>query len=209
MKLPRFSKLEVAMLVLGAILVSFLLFGCGSRREQVSHEERSDKKTIKTTTTSEKTVATPQGPQVVESIKTVIFTEEVAKGVTDSQLAGATTLEAPEAKAVIGAAANLVAPGLGGALGGALGWLTGTPQGATTGLCLTTLLAALTKRAVGTEKELTKTKRHFKAVVKGNSDFMQANPDMVAKFKEAQRSAQVDPELKAGVIAARVEQGQV
>ncbi len=190
-------------------LLMLFAVGCGSKREQASHEERSDKKTIKTTTIAEKTVATPQGPQVVESIKTTIFTEEVAKGVTDAQSVATTTLEAPELKALAGAAASIVAPGFGSILGGALGWLTGTPEGAATGLSLATLLAGLTKRMIGKEKELTKTKRHFKAVVKGNSDFMQANPDQAAKFKDAQRSAQVDPELKASVVEARVAEGKV
>lgn len=209
MKFSRFYWHEVVIILLAIAALLTLLCGCGTKREEVQHIEHQDQDTTRTTTVATTTKPTPQGPAVAETTTTTILTEHVAHGTQDARLDSVTTIQAPEIKAVIGAVAGIAAPGFGSLFGGALSWLTSTPEGAATGLSVGTLLTGLTKRAISKEIELKKTKRHFRAVVKGNSDFMQAHPEHADKLKQAQRSAQADPHLKASVVAARVEEGQV
>jgi len=202
-----FIKWEVVALVLAAIVVALLLTGCGSKREEIQRIEREDQATTRTTTVAETTKPTPQGPALVESTKTTTFTEQVAKGVTDAQIKSETTLQAPEVKAFVTAATGVIAPGFGGVISMALGWLTGTPDGAAVGLGTAGLMTALAKRGISGELNLRNKDRHLNAVVKGNSDFMQAHPEHADKLKASQRSAQVDPTLKAAVKQIRVDNG--
>lgn len=199
------TRILLALLVLS-------LSACGTEKREEKREERTDDRTTKTTTVVEKTIATPEGPKVVESVKTTTFTQEVANGETSTASVTETIITAPELKAVVDAvkpviagAANVVAPGFGSLISDLSNWFFRTPEGAATAIGVSAIVTAVTRRGVKGESDLRKKDRHLKAIVQGNSDFMQAHPDQADKLKEAQRSAQVDPELKAAVKKARLE----
>lgn len=193
---------------LSLVAITVLLCSCGTSRTESQRTESQSQTTTRTTTLAEVSKPTPAGTlAVAESTKTVAYSEQVAQGVVAAEIKAQTKLEAPELEKAAKALANVAAPGLGALISMSLGWLTTTPDGAATGLAGAGLLTALTRRGLNGERELRKKTRHLQSVVKGNSDFMQAHPDLADKLKDAQRSAQVDPELKAAVKQIRVEGG--
>ena len=210
-KKPPYTKWEVLLILLIAgTIASLLLSGCGSKREEAQHVERQDQTTIRTTTIAEVSKPTPAGTlAVVESTKTTTYTEQVAQGISDSKLTSTVTLQAPELGKIAGAIGGLACPGFGGAISGLFSWLTGSPEGAATGLAGAGVLSALVKRGIGGELKLRQKDRHLRAIVQGNSDFMQAHPEQAEKLKDAQRAAQVDPTIKATVKQIRVDGGLV
>lgn len=175
------------------LVFAFFLTGCGTVREAASVKNE--------TIVVETKGVTPEGKPYVEVEKT----ERIET--VDSK--AKTTIEVPEIKAIVSAATNAVAPGLGGILGGIFGWATGTPDGALTATGVLGLVGAVAKRGLDGERNLKKKTKYLEAVVEGNSNFMQAHPEHADLLKSHQRSAQVDPELKTAVKDVRIKRGLV
>ncbi len=186
-------------------LTIITLCGCTLTNRETAKTSEHETGTVTKTTTETAKPNEAGIPVLTERV--TIFTEQVEKGKASEQLKETLTVPLPPIGAMIEPLANVAAPGLGSALGGIFGWLTGTPEGAGTGLAAATLMAGLVKRGISGEIKTKKQDRHIRAIIKGNSDFMQAHPEHADKLKAAQRSAQADPELKAAVKQARVEGG--
>jgi len=175
------------------LVFAFFLIGCGTTREAASVKNE--------TITVETQGVTPEGKPYAEVEKT----ERVET--VDSK--AKTTVDAPEIKAIVTAAAAVTTPGLGGILGSIFGWAKGTPEGALATTGILGLVGAVAKRGLDGERNLKKTTSYLEAVVEGNSNFMQAHPEHADLLKSHQRSAQVDPELKTAVKDVRIKRGLV
>jgi hypothetical protein len=77
------------------IVLALLLVGCGTTREESSHEVRQDQSTTRTTTTATKTVPGPDGPVVAEVVETVSVAEQVGKSEANGTGTAATTVQLP------------------------------------------------------------------------------------------------------------------
>ncbi len=82
-----------------AILCLALLIGCGTSRDGDRKEQREDHQVERTTTVEETTEATPAGPVVTKSVRTVVDRELVASGSTTEATHQVMTVQAP---AVVG-----------------------------------------------------------------------------------------------------------
>jgi hypothetical protein len=210
-----------------ALAFVLLLSGCGSKREEFQRQERQDQTDTKVTTVREMAGVDTDGKPYTETETTTAFSQALTTGETASEIHAQTTLEAPELKAAAvaigGLVANVtklagqasafvsnpapaVAGGIGAALSGLAGWLTGTPEGAGTGLATALAVAGIVRRGINGERRLKESDRDFDAVVKGNSDFMQANTE-AAPLLKAHQSKAMDAATKKRVRESRLRQG--
>jgi hypothetical protein len=181
------------MRLLFPLVFAFFLAGCGTTRTEVHAE--------KEVTVAETKGVTPEGKPYTETT--------VTKRDEERHVEAKTVVEVPEIKAIVTAATNTVAPGLGGILGGIFGWATGTPDGALTASGTLGLVIAVARRGLEGERNLKKKTKYLEAVVEGNSNFMQAHPEYADLLKNHQRSAQVDEDLKGAVKAVRLKKGLI
>lgn len=206
-----------ALLIVG---MACCLTGCGAKREQTERREERRDTVEKETTVVETQGYAPDGTPVVLVTRTTRFREETSKAEADTQIRSTTTLHAPEALTRLASMAAGSAGGPAGlGLAALLGWLTTTPEGAGTGLAAGGMLTMATRKFLGAsrkasevdalrervaalEAERGEIEAAFSAVVRGNAIFLAENPEAVAAFKAAQRSAQADTTIKARVRRA-------
>ena len=95
----RLTKWEWALLAaIAGVVLTIFMSGCGSARKEASESTS----VTRTTSIAEKTVSTPEGPAVVESVKTTTVSETLTKAELNSQ----TIIQAPPIIKVISTAAE-------------------------------------------------------------------------------------------------------